>query len=271
MSIMFLKEWRKCIALMERMDKDGKFTPLATAFIIKCGKYACLVTCKHVAQSENLWIRYNAKSGLPFSMIRTPITELEKRGITWCFHPDPDIDIAMRINYVTEDADLLSIPENLSGDFNELCEGDDIFFLGFPLGITEAKKVTPVVRSGIIALKKDKLTYLIEANAFPGSSGSPVFWKPPIIDWEKMIYRKPAPPKFVGIINSALTYTDYAISPQTGRPRVSFEENASLAEVYSIEIVKQVCESDQFREQEKLSDELGTFDLDHQVYYVSKQ
>lgn len=258
---------------MEKIDEKKKSTPVATGFLMQYEEktqYCCIITCKHVTQIKNLWIRYNAKPRKPFTMVRASVAELEKHGLTWCFHPNPNVDLAAMILYVSrDDSDVFGIPISVFGDFDKTAEGDDIFFLGFPLGITGKLRVTPVVRSGIVALKKENSTYLIEANAFPGSSGSPVFLKPSIIDWEKKTLGKVTPPKLIGVIHSALTYTDYAISPQTRRPRVSFEENAALAEVYSIEIIKQLLESSEFKKQRAFCDkhpDLGP--VKYEVYRV---
>jgi hypothetical protein len=41
----------------------------------------------------------------------------------------------------------------------------------------------------------------------------------------------------VGVVTQSRNYVDTAISPQTGRPRITFEENAGLAEVLPIDYV----------------------------------
>ena len=43
--------------------------------------------------------------------------------------------------------------------------------------------------------------------------------------------------KFIGIIGSYLPYKDVAVSTQTGNPRVVFEENTGLSQVWSVEFV----------------------------------
>lgn len=252
---------------MEKVDEKGKSTPIATGFVMTTKPPgACLITCKHAAQLENLWVRFNAKPSLPVTMIRGPIAQFQKQGLTWVFHPNPNIDLAAIMFYEPENGDVLSISPPLFGDFDKTAEGDDIFFMGFPLGITGQIRVTPVVRSGIIALKRENLTYLIDANAFPGSSGSPVFLRPSLINWKEKTFGKPTLPKLVGVIHSALTYTDYAISPQTRRPRVSFEENAALAEVYSIEIIKQLMDSSEFQKQQAFAEKHPQLKIQGQIF-----
>jgi hypothetical protein len=72
-------------------------------------------------------------------------------------------------------------------------------------------------------------SFLVDAFIFPGNSGSPVILRPEITSISG------TPPQnvayLIGIVRSYLPYADLAISPQTHRPRVSFEENSGLAEV----------------------------------------
>jgi len=89
--------------------------------------------------------------------------------------------------------DLLSTPERLKNE--NITVGDEIFLLGYPNAIFDARNVSPVLRTGVIAtvpsegyafndaLKKqfglpDRIDgFLIDANVFPGSSGSVVILK----------------------------------------------------------------------------------------------
>jgi hypothetical protein len=55
--------------------------------------------------------------------------------------------------------------------------------------------------------------------------------------------------KFVGIIGEYLPYQEVAISIQTGRPRVVFEENTGLSKVWSVTFIKEIIESSTFKQQ----------------------
>ena len=44
----------------------------------------------------------------------------------------------------------------------------------------------------------------------------------------------------IGFIEGYIPYEDYAVSAQTQRPRVIFEENSGLAEVIPVDAVQQV-------------------------------
>ena len=64
---------------------------------------------------------------------------------------------------------------------------------------------------------------------FPGNSGGPVINKPEVISIEGT--SSVPSPYLIGIVSSYLTYTDTAVSKQTGQSRVVFEENSGLAVV----------------------------------------
>ena len=55
--------------------------------------------------------------------------------------------------------------------------------------------------------------------------------------------------KFIGIIGEYIPYQEVAISTQTGRPRVVFEENTGLSKVWSITFMRDIVESDVFKQQ----------------------
>jgi hypothetical protein len=137
--------------------------------------------------------------------------------------------------------------KDLFEGFNRLGEGEDIFFIGYPaLDIRMDKHIKPIVRSGIISLVMTNKMFLIDANVFPGNSGSPVFLKPSFMDYQTSVIGQVSPAKFIGIINSYLSFRDVAVSQQTGRPRITFEENSGLANVYSVDIIEEIFSSADF-------------------------
>ena len=115
-----------------------------------------------------------------------------------------------------------------------MSEGDFIYVLGFPMGIMEPLRQYVISRTGIIARLRDTLDgtnkdFLIDAMIFPGNSGGPVINKPEVISIEGT--SSVPSPYLIGIVSSYLTYTDTAVSKQTGQSRVVFEENSGLAVV----------------------------------------
>lgn len=55
--------------------------------------------------------------------------------------------------------------------------------------------------------------------------------------------------KFIGIVGEYVPYQEVAISNQTGRPRVVFEENTGLSKVWSVPFIKEIIESSAFKQQ----------------------
>lgn len=55
--------------------------------------------------------------------------------------------------------------------------------------------------------------------------------------------------KFIGIIGEYLPYQEVAISTQTGRKRVVFEENTGISRVWSVNFIREIVESNTFKQQ----------------------
>ncbi len=115
--------------------------------------------------------------------------------------------------------------------------------------------MTPIVRAGIVSMKRDDDTFLIDANVFPGSSGSRAFLRPSAIGFDyktgSIIVGSVRQPKLIGILSGYIPYTDYAISLRTGRVRVVFEENSGLGIVYSTIYIKKILELEDFQTEVK--------------------
>src|SRR5208282_3835840 len=91
-----------------------------------------------------------------------------------------------------------------------------------------------IVRPGAIARVSDLIqsaatVFLIDSHVFPGNSGGPVILEPSLLAIQGTKNNNTA--YLIGMVSAYIPYTDVAISPQTQRPRVTFEENSGLAEV----------------------------------------
>lgn len=113
-------------------------------------------------------------------------------GKYWIKHPDDTIDLAVLtfsqiINMLKEKGRELhysftiqyQIPSIKWIDEN-LDAVEDVFFVGYPMGLQDEANILPVFRKGITATPvyidfNNTPTFLIDASVFPGSSGSPVF------------------------------------------------------------------------------------------------
>jgi hypothetical protein len=118
--------------------------------------------------------------------------------------------------------------------------GDGVFVLGFPLDLAGLQKNYVIVRGGIIARVSEMLdraseTFLIDSFVFPGNSGGPVILKPEIVSINGT--KTNAAAYLIGLVSESVEYVDTAISPQTGRPRITFEENTGLAKVLPVDCI----------------------------------
>lgn len=230
-----------------RIDDDG-YAPIGTSFLINFDRVNCLITAKHVVFQDDqtktgLFILNNLVSG----GISARSFDQAPEWMEWIPHPEKDI--AATVFPIVETDDARKFGEQLFEEFSNIREGDDIFFLGFPLRIIVPSRITPIVRGGMVALRRDDDTFLIEANAFPGNSGSPVFFRPcPFqIGPKGFSLGRIRPPKLIGLITQSISYSDVAISRQTGRPRITFEENSGLATVLSIRFIRETLNSEDFQ------------------------
>ena len=123
---------------------------------------------------------------------------------------------------------------------SECNEGNEVFILGFPMGITGTSQNDVIVRHGIIARIQDwydgrSKDFLIDSSIYPGNSGGPVVLKPVL--WSANQRPKIAHARLLGLVASYLPYRDVATSRQTGRIRLVSEENSGLAQVVPIDAV----------------------------------
>jgi Trypsin-like peptidase domain len=120
-------------------------------------------------------------------------------------------------------------------------EGDGIFVLGFPMNLAGTQRNYVIARQGCIARVAELLanvsnTFMIDAFVFPGNSGGPVILKTELNAIEGTKAQKNA--YLIGMVISYRPYRDVAVSPQTNRPRVVFEENSGLADVVPIDAIE---------------------------------
>lgn len=239
----------------------------ATGFLVLIKNVYHLVTAKHVVMEvkdnkftgklidENMVAFFNMKSGNV--NFRSIPSIKEKSNTNWIFHKTENVDIAiMPFPIDPKTDDIKVIPDNVFLDTKRLFELYDIFFLSYQPGIKFENEVTPIIRSGNISLINNDKTFYIDASAFPGNSGSPVFLKPSPIRFDTggiSLGGDELGGKFIGIIGEYLPYQEVAISTQTGRPRVIFEENTGLSKVWSVSFINEIINSNEFQKQlEKL-------------------
>ena len=219
-----------------------------------------LVTNRHVLQkasmnSTELHARFNRPVGADSNIYTIPLKETDGSA-SWIVHPRPDADVAViTINHkrLQDDGIEFVFFAGDQGAFTldqareiEVSEGDGVFVLGFPLGEAGKERNYAVVRQGIVArvqdwLKGNSQTFLIDASIFPGNSGGPVLLKPELtfIRGTKRNDRC----GLIGMVSSYLTYQEVAISQQTERPRMIFEENSGLGVVVPHNVIQETIQA----------------------------
>lgn len=202
-------EVKDVVTFIFQSDKDGnvvkdaanKPVAMGTGFFVAVpgaagSQYGYLVTAKHVLKEpdgsfrQKINIRLNKKDG-EIEFIPLDITK-DGKTLVW-EHTDKSVDIAVlpclpdtaKYDYKAIPATMLTTQES----FKELniAEGSDIFFAGLYTGYYGARRNSPIIRFGRVAmLPEDKITfeankppeqlYMLEIQSYPGNSGSPVFF-----------------------------------------------------------------------------------------------
>ena len=213
-----------------------------------------LVTNRHVlADRGDLLIRVNTREGAA-RRVRLPLTGGESRG--WAVHPDERVDVAVvlinarvlleagiELGYFRPtDMAFVSTMKEL-----DIGPGEELFVLGFPMGMSGVERNYVIARSGMIARLDDEMltasrTFLIDAAVFPGNSGGPVIVKP---NSDSLAGRRPIDQAYlIGMVRSYLPYEEIAYSLQTEppTPRMVFTENSGLADVIPMDCVKEAAD-----------------------------
>lgn len=118
--------------------------------------------------------------------------------------------------------------------------------LGFPIGIAGIERNFVVAKQGIIARlaatqdPKQTKEYLIDAMIFPGNSGGPVVTR---FEVASITGTKAVGTSYLlGVVYQFIPYMDVAISKQTNRARITFEENSGLASVIPVDYIEETIQ-----------------------------
>ncbi len=213
-----------------------------------------LITNRHViANHAKVEIRLNPKKtsdqGEVFSI---PMIDPGTGKPTWFTHKDDSIDVAgTTINWKLLQDRGIDV-EFFCSDTNAadtakmkdigVSAGDGIFVIGFPMNLAGRQRNYAIVRPGAIARVTDLIesaatTLMIDSHVFPGNSGGPVILEPNVISISGTKSNNSA--YLIGIATAFIPYVDVAVSPQTQRARVTFEENSGLAEVVPVDRINE--------------------------------
>lgn len=220
-----------------------------------------LVTNKHVIQSQKkVILRFNPQNGQAATDFPTALEDAKGKKL-WTGHPKPKTDVAvvpiniqaieaagMKYGLFKSDTDVLLKQQMIE---KQVSEGDFLYVLGFPMGMMPSDRQHVIVRSGIIARIRDLFenrssSFTVDSMVFPGNSGGPVVYKPELVSIQGTAPLKRA--ALIGIVKSYIPYRDVAISQQTKRPRVIFEENSGLANVETVDKILEAISANQAKQ-----------------------
>ncbi len=180
---------------VETEDESGE-KGVGTSFIFNYksedNAFPFLVTNKHVvSKKQRASLTFTrAHQGEPLLGVgyRVNIGNFES---IWYGHPKANVDVTVvplaplvkRIKEAGVDIFFRGIGSELVPSEDALKTFDaieELVFIGYPIGIWDAKNLLPVVRKGITGSPitidfQGEPQFLIDASIFPGSSGSPVF------------------------------------------------------------------------------------------------
>lgn len=211
--------------------------------------YSFLITNKHVCDNHNsLYARFNHTDGT-FEEIEVTLKDKSGKPLV-TLHPNPNIDIAVvgvDMKYLVDrnivfssfklDEHSLTASQMLNEGIEE---GTMIYSLGFPMNLVDVIK-TPIVRIGCISriqdLYKDKNrhSYIIDTQVFPGNSGGPVITRPELMSIEGTKSHSKA--SIIGIVYGYIPYQETLVSLQDQKPRSILQENSGLALVHPVDYI----------------------------------
>jgi hypothetical protein len=255
------------VVSIEIQDDKGNYLPIATGFLIGFAidknlkledrRYRIfLVTNRHVFQGHPVaWFRFNKK--VSADSARFPLNLIVNGQNIWLAHRDKNVDLAM----VTISHDFLNqqniewgfFIEEMFAYYNDfdnigIALGDELYVLGFPMGLAGILRNNPIARHGIIAridkeIIEQQKAFLIDAFVFPGNSGGPVLSKPTNMGLGgtkavQNIY-------LLGVVSGYKPYKEILYSHQTEPPSIASitTENSGLATVVPMDYVKEIYDN----------------------------
>jgi len=238
------QQWLDAVVSIERLPVAGKEVPIGTGFIVASTRnHLILVTGKHVVHDADgkllgdLAYRLNRIAGS--SQLLKDADLVQAGGGSWFVSQQDDLAVRFLPLPIVEGASVKAIPLDRFVEEPQVEAGTPLAALGFPLGLRSVDHAMPIARRGMIG-RADPTAVLADLFVFPGNSGGPVLYVPAFktggvsfggaeVLREEML---------VGMVSSFIPYSEIAVSLQTKRPRVIFEENSGLANLVPAWVVK---------------------------------
>jgi Trypsin-like peptidase domain len=183
---------------IEAQDPRSGRTSVGTGFLMiepipgdAARSVAVLTTCRHVLFDGAGHVTFRCHKRVPANPAEVDLGVTVSIGPTlysgaYHAHPNPEVDLAaINVSSIFESDPSLYFryfPAGITADFasENLVPTREVLFVGYPLGLFDSRNNLPIVRFGRIATHPrvdfdGKPEFLIDAQVYPGSSGSPVF------------------------------------------------------------------------------------------------
>jgi hypothetical protein len=246
----FNQQLLKSLVSIEVLDAKGSGQPIGTGFLVGTpAGHVALVTAKHVVFHDegkgplitNLAYRLNNKVG--DSTLASDAWATTFLGSTWVRSSTEDV--ACRLIVWGNEAEFSSIALAMFLKASSVEAGTPVFLIGFPLGLRSEKYTLPILRRGIVA-RRDATGMIVDGFVFPGNSGGPVVYEPVIQVGGLLTSPFLQGSWLVGLVVSEISYIEPAISPQTKRPRITFENNTGLCNIVASDVILELLKSPEF-------------------------
>lgn len=255
-------QWLKVVLSIEQGKDLEKTKSIGTAFLVASPKnHILLVTAKHVVTKDGallpyLSYRFNKSSG---DSILIPNSLMEKHAGGWIVSKTSDI--ACRFIAIDNDSDIMQLPFDSFLSHDLVRPGARVLIPGFPLGLRSKEYAHPIVREGIVA-RSDSNNIVIDGFVFPGNSGGIALYVPTLkIGGQKGVSINSEclmEEKVIGLVLSNISYVERAISEQTKRPRVTFEDNAGLFNILPSNKILEFLNSEEVKKLDHFLEEKQT-------------
>ena len=216
------------VAVRGRDTVPSRGPLIATGFLYGIPEKSRLfvVTCRHVVRDlDSLALSYHIRANAETTVF------LQRGGFPFFVYDDTGpADVAVCVApsvWGGGDFEYFTGATTLASD--SLNSTDPVYIVGYPLGMV-GLALTPIIRGGIVALPaQGNPTFVLDAHIYPGNSGGPVVTVPDIYNYRTNTIGDVSEPMLVGVASEYVAYRDVAVSLQTKRQRVTFEENSGMA------------------------------------------
>jgi Trypsin-like peptidase domain len=236
----FNSQWLQTVVSidMRSAGDQKKYLHIGTGFLVRSSRSRyILVTAKHVVPDQRIQRKllvYRLASATGIILVQE--SQLVDGGLGDWF-TSTSFDVACRFIGFPKSTSPSAIPADAFMAQGELEPGAPLLVLGFPYGEPKEGLTRAIVRHGTFAGTDDNGNLMADAFVFPGNSGGPVVYTPPI---------KWAPPLSSSLVNDerlvglVVTYTEFQRKSPSAYMETVIAENTGLASLVPASAIQQL-------------------------------